>query len=63
VSTSPTANAYTAGKWYVNKPVYIHENLGGFNVVMSATEFDGNEELTNFSGDSTYGFQSTFKSV
>jgi hypothetical protein len=23
VSTTATANAYTAGKWYVNKPVYI----------------------------------------
>ena len=30
VSTTATANAYTAGKWYVNKPVYIHENVGGF---------------------------------
>ena len=28
VSTTATANAYTAGKWYVNKPVYIHENVG-----------------------------------
>jgi len=63
VSSTPTANAYTAGKWYVNKPVYIHEILGGVNVVMSATEFDCNEEPTNFSGGSTYGFQSTFKSV
>jgi hypothetical protein len=29
---------------------------------MSATEFDGNEEPTNFTGSSTNGFQSTFKS-
>ena len=32
-------------------------------MVMSATEFDGNEEPTNFTGGSTDGFQSTFKSV
>jgi hypothetical protein len=61
VSTASTANAYTAGKWYISKPVYIHENVGGFNVVMSATEFDGNEEPTNFTGCSTNGCQSTFK--
>jgi hypothetical protein len=62
VSTTATANAYTAGKWDVNKPVYIHEKLGVFDVVMSATEFEGNEEPTNFSGGSTDSFQSTFKS-
>ena len=63
VSTTATANAYTAGKWYVNKPVNIHENVGGFNVVMTATEFDGNEEPTNFTVSSTDGFQSTFKTL
>lgn len=62
VSATATANAYTAGKWYVNKPVYIHENVGGFSVVMSATEFDGVNEPTHFTGSSSDGFQSTFKS-
>jgi len=61
VSTASTANAYTAGKWYVNKPVCIHENEGGFNVVMRATECGGNEEPTNFTRSSTGGFQSAFK--
>ena len=29
VSTTATANAYTAGKWYVNKPVYKDRVLTG----------------------------------
>jgi hypothetical protein len=46
----------------VTNSLYIHENVGGFNVVMSATKFDGNEEPANFTGSSTNGCQSTFKS-
>jgi len=63
VSTTPTTSNYTAGKYYINKPIYINDNVGEFNLVMGASEFDGVSEPTDFTGSDTSDFSSTFKSM
>jgi hypothetical protein len=63
VSTTSTSSNYTAGKYYINKPIYINDNVGEFNLVMGASEFDGVSEPTDFTGSDTSDFSSTFKSM
>ena len=63
VSTTPTTSNYTAGKYYINKPIYINDNVGEFNLVMGASEFDGVSEPVDFTGSDTSDFSSTFKSM